>query len=68
MVSLQYPEWLESHRSSISEEDYTRYCKQLDVMRSILTVFDEEDSEGGKNKEQEQKILELMQQVRDWSQ
>lgn len=33
-------------------------------MRSILTAFDQEDSKGAKNKEQEQKILELMQQVR----
>ena len=63
--SLQYPDWLESHKNSIPQEELTRYRHQLDIMREICSTFDSE-SEGDSadvKQQRQQKLLQLMQQV-----
>ena len=42
------------------EEDYQRYCKQLEIMRGICEEFDGQSSS--------EKILELMQQLQQYGQ
>eukprot|EP00244_Chara_vulgaris_P012012 TRINITY_DN6169_c0_g1_i8.p1 TRINITY_DN6169_c0_g1~~TRINITY_DN6169_c0_g1_i8.p1 ORF type:complete len:342 (-),score=57.57 TRINITY_DN6169_c0_g1_i8:426-1451(-) len=57
-ISERYPVWLEANKSKISEEDYSRYAKQLDLMKKLCEMYDTcpEDFE---------KIMELMQQMQD---
>ena len=60
---------MESHRDSISKEEYTRYSNQLDLMRKIIQEFDQEgeeregEEEEKLKQERQQRILHLMQQV-----
>lgn len=42
------------------EEDYQRYCKQLEIMRGICAEFDGQSSS--------ERILELMQQLQQYGQ
>ena len=63
----QYPEWLSSHQDTTSPEDVTRYSRQLDLMTSVCREFEvEKEGEGeGERQSRSQRILQLMQQVRE---
>ena len=62
---MQYPEWLASHRDSLSREDCTRYGKQMEVMAAICSEFEKppEQNEGTSDK-----ILQLMQELQRYGQ
>ena len=70
--------WLPEQREKLSPEDYSRYCKQLEIMRAMCQVFEstagpgegEGEGEGGaaagtrgEEPRQNEKIIELMHQV-----
>ncbi|XP_069943806.1 peroxisomal biogenesis factor 19 isoform X2 [Cherax quadricarinatus] len=69
-ITDKYPDWLADNRSSLSEEEYTRYNKQYDVMKQIVQMYDEEqesDSDEVKGQRFEQ-ILQRMQQLQEMGQ
>ncbi|GBG61623.1 hypothetical protein CBR_g22421 [Chara braunii] len=57
-ISERYPVWLEANKSKISEEDYKRYAKQLELMRSLCEMYDTRPDDF-------ERIMELMQQMQD---
>ena len=62
-VSLQYPDWLDSNKASLSADDYQRYEQQAKIMGDICQQFEREE-EGANRDVSFESILELMQQVR----
>lgn len=61
---VQYPEWLDSNKPSLSPEDYRRYAQQAQIMGDICSQFEKEGSEGTDKDAKFESILDLMQQVR----
>lgn len=59
---LQYPEWLDANKASLSPEDYQRYEQQAKVMGDICKHFEKEE-EGDKDGAFEN-IMDLMQKVK----
>lgn len=60
---LQYPEWLETNKPSLSPEDYQRYEQQAKIMGDICKLF-EREGEGAADKESTfERIMDLMQKV-----
>ena len=78
LLLSQYGEWLPANRERLSAEDYSRYCHQLEIMRTMCQEFERETGEGGEGGERgasggggdegsklkNERIFELMQQVR----
>lgn len=63
VLNPQYPEWLESNKTSLSAEDYQRYEQQAKVMGEICKHF-EEEGHGADDKDGSfESIMGLMQQV-----
>ncbi|XP_064396190.1 peroxisomal biogenesis factor 19-like [Halichondria panicea] len=62
----QYPDWLSEHKAEISEEDYQRYSKQLEIMSTICTEFESDSEEPAKATSD--KILSLMQRLQQYGQ
>ena len=77
----QYGEWLPGERERLGPEEFSRYSKQLEIMRAMCHEFEGQDKEGeGEGEEergaragavggeedskQNEKIIELMHQVR----
>jgi len=54
----KYPEWLATNKGNISSEDYSKYIKQLEIVKKICLVF-ETDAENM------QKVTELMQALQE---
>lgn len=63
-LAVQYPEWLESNKASLSPEDYQRYEQQAQIMGDICSQFEKEGSEGTDKDGNFESILDLMQRVR----
>ena len=42
----QYRAWLPEQREKLSPEDYSRYCKQLEIMRAMCQVFEDQSTAG----------------------
>ena len=64
---LQLQDWLVNHGSeeSLSADDRTRYSKQLDILRSVCSIYESSDESAtdASKKERYETILQLMQQV-----
>ena len=41
----QYPGWLAAHKGQLSSDEFSRYSKQLEIMRAICHEFEEEEKE-----------------------
>lgn len=65
-LAVQYPEWLETNKASLSPEDYQRYEQQAQIMGDICSQFEKEGSEGTGKDAKFEGILDLMQQVGVW--
>lgn len=69
-ITEKYPDWLADHRSTLSEEDFTRYNKQYDIMKQVVELYEEEqesDSEEVKGQRFE-KIVIFMQKLQEMGQ
>lgn len=66
-ITEKYPEWLQSHRESLSAEQFEKYQAQHNVMGKICEQFEAEspaDSEATQ-KARFETVLDLMQQLQD---
>ncbi|XP_042226228.1 peroxisomal biogenesis factor 19-like [Homarus americanus] len=69
-ITDKYPDWLADHRSSLPEEEFTRYNKQYDVMKQVVQLYEEEqekDSDEARGQRFE-KIMQLMQKLQEMGQ
>mmetsp|Transcript_15455 Transcript_15455/g.35491 ORF Transcript_15455/g.35491 Transcript_15455/m.35491 type:complete len:193 (+) Transcript_15455:3-581(+) len=57
-VAEQFPKWLESNKSSLSETEYQQRCKQYECFKRLLHVYDTEPSSV-------EKLMALMQEVQE---
>lgn len=64
-ISTKYPVWLQSHRDQISQEEYTRYERQHQLMMSIVQEFDAEQSTDSEDikRQRFERVLDIMQQM-----
>ena len=60
---LQYPEWIDKHKDSLSSSDLSRYKNQLDIMRRICDQFELPNPTSDEQIANQKKLLDLMQQV-----
>ncbi|CAL8343192.1 unnamed protein product [Merluccius merluccius] len=67
-ITDKYPEWLESNKPSLSQEDYRRYQQQAQIMGDICSEFEKEGSEDTEKDGKFESILELMQRLQDLGQ
>ncbi|XP_045592503.1 peroxisomal biogenesis factor 19 [Procambarus clarkii] len=66
----KYPDWLADHRSTLSEEDFTRYNKQYDIMKQVVELYEEEqedDTDEIKGQRFE-RIMQSMQKLQEMGQ
>lgn len=57
-IGERYPKWLEEHKSSLSDEDYTRYSHQYELIQELNGVYDRDPGNFSK-------IVELMQKMQE---
>ncbi|XP_029930343.1 peroxisomal biogenesis factor 19 [Myripristis murdjan] len=67
-ITAKYPEWLDTNKTSLSQEDYQRYEQQAKIMGDICKQFESEEEGGGDREGVFENILELMQQLQDLGQ
>eukprot|EP00802_Teleaulax_amphioxeia_P017282 Tamp_17434.p1 GENE.Tamp_17434~~Tamp_17434.p1 ORF type:complete len:281 (+),score=78.25 Tamp_17434:106-948(+) len=60
-IATKYPDWLTKHGPSLSEEDRSRYTRQLAVIREICDTYDKEP-------DNTDKVVELMQRMQECGQ
>lgn len=67
MNFFQYPGWLEENKDSLSEEELTKYVRQLDLMKQVVGEFDSESSDDLESVKMErfQRILQVMQKMQE---
>ncbi|XP_078526254.1 peroxisomal biogenesis factor 19 [Lissotriton helveticus] len=66
-ITEKYPEWLQTHRESLPEEQFTKYQEQHSIMGKICEQFESEqpsDSEVAQ-KARFELVLDLMQKLQD---
>eukprot|EP00117_Sycon_ciliatum_P001818 scpid57134/ scgid7319/ Peroxisomal biogenesis factor 19; Peroxin-19; Peroxisomal farnesylated protein len=68
-LSGKLQDWLVNHGSeeSLSADDRTRYSKQLDILRSVCSIYESSDESAtdASKKERYETILQLMQQLQE---
>ncbi|XP_060614114.2 peroxisomal biogenesis factor 19 [Anolis sagrei] len=66
-ITEKYPEWLQSHRESLPQEQYQKYHQQHSIMGKICEQFEAEQPLDGEteHKARFERILDLMQQLQD---
>ncbi|GJM86364.1 hypothetical protein PR202_ga02217 [Eleusine coracana subsp. coracana] len=57
----KYPKWLEDNKDKISKEEYERYNKQLELMKSLIEVYENDP-------ENMTKIFDIMQNMQECGQ
>lgn len=60
-IASKYPGWLAQHDATLSDEDRTRYTRQLAVVREICDTYEREP-------ENTDKVVELMQRMQECGQ
>uniref|UniRef100_A0A3Q2QBI5 Peroxisomal biogenesis factor 19 n=1 Tax=Fundulus heteroclitus TaxID=8078 RepID=A0A3Q2QBI5_FUNHE len=61
ITTKQYPEWLETNKSSLSAEDHQRYQQQAKIMGDICQLFEKEEEEAADKERTFECIMDLMQ-------
>lgn len=61
----RFPEWLETHKSTLSNDEYTRYENQMKLMEKVCTELEAESGTDSNEQKRErfEKVLNLMQKV-----
>ena len=65
LYSFQYPTWLEENKSKLSDDEFSRFTRQQELVSRVCLEFESEkpnDSDTVK-KARTEKIMELMQNV-----
>lgn len=60
-IAGKYPEWLAKNRDSLSQEELTRYTKQLEVVQEICAQYE-------RDPEDMEKVVQLMQEMQQCGQ
>ena len=58
----KYPDWLTDNRGKISDADHERFSNQYEVVKKIVTVFDE-STMTDLTEEETKRVMDLMQEV-----
>ncbi|XP_042296347.1 peroxisomal biogenesis factor 19 [Sceloporus undulatus] len=66
-ITEKYPEWLQTHRESLSPEQFEKYQQQHSIMGKICEQFEAEQPTDGEadHKARFERVLDLMQQLQD---
>ncbi|XP_053224120.1 DDB1- and CUL4-associated factor 8 isoform X2 [Podarcis raffonei] len=66
-ITEKYPEWLQSHRDSLPQEQFEKYQEQHSIMGRICEQFEAELPTDGdtEHKARFEMVLDLMQQLQD---
>jgi hypothetical protein len=59
----KYPEYLETHASTLSAEDTTKYTEQAKVIKLICATYEDDSLP---SKQQVSKVMELMEQMQSY--
>ncbi|GFU18658.1 peroxisomal biogenesis factor 19 [Nephila pilipes] len=63
----KYPGWLDEKKPTLKTEEYDNYLKQFEIMKEICDEFEKETSQSeNANKEQFEKVLQLMHKVQSY--
>ena len=67
---FQYPAWLDENKSKLEKKDFENYSKQFELMRTIVTEFDSEQSGDSDDvkKRRFDRILDVMQRMQEMGQ
>ena len=60
-IGERYPQWLEEHKASLSEEDYERYSHQYGLIKELNGVYENDPNNFTR-------IVDLMQKMQECGQ